>query len=357
MIGITTRLLQWLTEGVPGVLPCKPSEFREATEPPQSCDVAIPVVVLCGSAALPTILSAVQHASSDSFGATMKLPILVTGGIGHSTSFLLEALLLQTFAELRRHTFAQPAHLCATDLWRLKATNELMAVVLGGMMKAGQVPEERVRDGLAACEVEQEGYDESGLVKLCLSLGLSEAEWIGAILQFWFLTPREWIWLETNSTNCGANAQNSVALLATKAHDSVVGNITYRLLVFQDPTMQRRTLLSFCKAFESAETPSYLSFELLTPAPHPVVQMIQDNLKQEVVDEIPLLQGAVLSSCGYQLERLVSLVVGEWERLRNDADGYGPQGKGFIAPCDIPTEIDEAFHDLAEAFSIESRPA
>lgn len=34
-----------------------------------------------------------------------------------------------------------------------------------------------------------------------------------------------------------------------------------------------------------------------------------------------------------------SLLWGEIPRLTDDADGYGPRGKNFIAHVDIPTEV------------------
>jgi hypothetical protein len=35
------------------------------------------------------------------------------------------------------------------------------------------------------------------------------------------------------------------------------------------------------------------------------------------------------------LERFISLLMGEVQRLRNDEQGYGPRGKGFFAEGSI----------------------
>jgi len=48
--------------------------------------------------------------------------------------------------------------------------------------------------------------------------------------------------------------------------------------------------------------------------------------------------------CGmWELERFLSLLMGEISRLRDDTDGYGPLGKGFIAHEDIPDDVNESF--------------
>jgi len=43
-------------------------------------------------------------------------------------------------------------------------------------------------------------------------------------------------------------------------------------------------------------------------------------------------------------------VMGEIPRLRNDADGYGPKGRGFIVAVDIPPAVEAAYDRLTEPF-------
>jgi hypothetical protein len=38
-----------------------------------------------------------------------------------------------------------------------------------------------------------------------------------------------------------------------------------------------------------------------------------------------------------RMERFISLLMGEVQRLRNDEQGYGPRGKGFFAEVILPS--------------------
>lgn len=48
----------------------------------------------------------------------------------------------------------------------------------------------------------------------------------------------------------------------------------------------------------------------------------------------------------WEIERYLQLLMGEIPRLTDDADGYGPRGKNFIAHVDIPDEVKSAFEEL-----------
>ena len=56
----------------------------------------------------------------------------------------------------------------------------------------------------------------------------------------------------------------------------------------------------------------------------------------------------------WDMERYVSLLMGEISRLTDDAAGYGPHGAGYIAHVDIPEEVQMAFTLLKEQFPISS---
>lgn len=43
--------------------------------------------------------------------------------------------------------------------------------------------------------------------------------------------------------------------------------------------------------------------------------------------------------------------LGEIPRLTDDAYGYGPNGKDFIAHVDVPKEVKDAFETLCEDYS------
>lgn len=54
----------------------------------------------------------------------------------------------------------------------------------------------------------------------------------------------------------------------------------------------------------------------------------------------------------WDMERYVNLLMGEIPRLSDDKNGYGPNGKGFIAHVDIPSEVRNAFDALCEVYSV-----
>ena len=55
--------------------------------------------------------------------------------------------------------------------------------------------------------------------------------------------------------------------------------------------------------------------------------------------------------------RWVELVMGEVPRLRDDAQGYGPNGAGFQAHVDVPPEVEAAYAALLAAHPDWGRPA
>jgi hypothetical protein len=56
------------------------------------------------------------------------------------------------------------------------------------------------------------------------------------------------------------------------------------------------------------------------------------------------------------MERFVSLVMGEIPRLRNDENGYGPNGRGYIVAVDIPPAVEAAYDRLLGPFGDRVRP-
>ncbi|KAL2444457.1 hypothetical protein ABEF95_016843 [Exophiala dermatitidis] len=45
-------------------------------------------------------------------------------------------------------------------------------------------------------------------------------------------------------------------------------------------------------------------------------------------------------------QRFFDLIMGEIPRLRDDENGYGPNGKGYIAHVDIPPDVEAAWSRL-----------
>lgn len=52
----------------------------------------------------------------------------------------------------------------------------------------------------------------------------------------------------------------------------------------------------------------------------------------------------------WDMERYITLLMGEIPRLCDNADGYEPKGKGFIAHVDIPDDVMESFVRLKKEY-------
>lgn len=224
-------------------------------------------VILAGNAVIPTIDAACRVASEQG------VPLLISGGIGHSTTFLYAA----TVRHPRYNT--------------VPTTGRAEAAILADIAR-----------------------------------------------QFWNI-PDERLQVEDQSTNCGENARYSRDIL--QQHRP----LPERVLVVQDPTMQRRTMATFARVSrDDPFSPQWVS--------HPGV--------------IPRLQnsedGLVFCDGGeglWPVERYLSLVLGELPRLRDDVDGYGPIGRDFIVHVEIPAEVRSAWqilrHDITLTDALVSR--
>lgn len=235
---------------------------QETSVPPVLADGE--VIVLAGNAAIPTIDAACELAASS--GARL----VITGGIGHSTTFLYAAVARHS----RYHTLP--------------------------------------------------------------TTGLAEATILANIAhQFWQI-PREHILCETASGNCGENARFTRALLEAQGMNRPRG------VLVQDPTMQRRTLATFARVWRDiGGAENWRSWPGFVP-----------ELEQGA-------NGAVFAG-GLQglwdVERYLSLIIGELPRLRDDANGYGPRGRDFIEHVEIPAEIEAAWHTLCEDATLRALP-
>lgn len=221
---------------------------------PQPDDVEL--VVLAGNAVIPVIDAACQLAAEG------EKTLLISGGIGHSTTFLYAAI-----AQHPRYN-------------TLRTT------------------------------------------------GLSEAAILAEIAhQFWKI-PRENILVEDASTNCGENARFTRRMLDAQ------GITVNKGIVVQDPTMQRRTMATFEHVWQGAEN-------RLHWRSYPGCQPELFNGENGVAfkgDDTGL----------WPVERYLSLIIGELPRIRDDAQGYGPCGKNFIAHVDIPLAVEQAWQQLTE---------
>ena len=222
-----------------------------ATLDPHESSRTYDVLVLCGSA----VLVAVELAAL-AFHDGVVGHVLVTGGIGHSTPYLVAAV--------RGHaTYAD----VVTD-------------------------------------------------------GRPEAAVLADVLVRHLAVPGEAVTTEEESRHCGENAELSLRVLAERGHPSV--------LLVQDPTMQRRTHASF----DHHQRDSGQPLEVVSHAPFvPVVG--------------PDGVGDGHGAPAWTVDRFTSLALGEVRRLRDDAEGYGPRGAGFVGHVDVPDPVQAAYERLS----------
>ena len=144
--------------------------------------------------------------------------------------------------------------------------------------------------------------------------GRSEAAVLAEILHRHLGVPTEAVTTEEESTNCGENGAFSVRHLRRWPDVRSV-------VVVQDPTMQRRTHAVFERALAHGPEVTLTSFAPFVP--HVGTDAVGDETGTSV----------------WTLDRFTSLALGEVRRLRDDEDGYGPRGAGFIEHVDIPDDV------------------
>lgn len=166
--------------------------------------------------------------------------------------------------------------------------------------------------------------------------GRSEAEMLRDILECRHKIAPGDLLLETRSGNCGANVEGARRVLS----DS--GLTPGSIIVVQDPLMQRRTLAAFERVW--ADDPGV---ELISFAPFiPRVTWENGTLEFEHPEGPP----------PWEIDRFLELVMGEYPRLRDDASGYGPRGRGFISHVPIPEPVSAAYERLRGRYGSRARP-
>ena len=134
--------------------------------------------------------------------------------------------------------------------------------------------------------------------------------------------------LERESTNCGNNVTNALALLRAE-------QIPYgRIVLVQDATMQQRMDAGFRRHG---------------------VRAVNFAAHRTEVDEALNYRDPPAGM--WALDRYVSLLLGEVSRLTDDENGYGPAGRGFIAHVDVPPEVHDAARHLRSATGFAVRAA
>jgi len=143
------------------------------------------------------------------------------------------------------------------------------------------------------------------------------------------------ILVEDRSRNTGENAVFARDLLSRR------GLNPRSVLLMQDPTMQRRADATFRSVWRDQPDVEFLNFAAVVP------RVIAQDGRLDYDHPPP--------SRLWPMDRFVSLVLGEIPRLRDDADGYGPKGKGFLVHVDIPDDVLAAHDRLVTRIHGESR--
>lgn len=144
------------------------------------------------------------------------------------------------------------------------------------------------------------------------------------------------ILMETASTNCGNNVINALRMLRNNDIEA------RSLLILQDPSMQRRMAAGFAKVLGATTAVQVISY-----APYHPKLIVSDGT----------LQWSQSYWGMWDIAHYITLLLGDVSRLRDDAGGYGPQGKDFIVHIDIPVEIEAAFNLLKHSGLGEIRKA
>ncbi|KAH6695544.1 hypothetical protein F5X68DRAFT_127792 [Plectosphaerella plurivora] len=251
------------------------------------------VIVLCGSAILSLGDDVFSLISSPFFTKDRNIMLVICGGIGHSTSFMYDAV-------KRHHKY----HVLADEI-------------------QGK-PEARVFEMIA-----RRWY--------CLS---SESQEHPSLI------------IEDRSTNCGANAQETKKVLHGRGILS-----PRSIVVVQDPTMSRRTTASFEQAYAGNEAkPNISAWPTFVPVvearpPGPGLD-VADGLEFSSQGPTGKRDHGL-----WDIQRFLDLLIGEIPRMRDDERGYGPRGMGFIPHVDIPDDVEEAWAVLSSALMVADRPA
>lgn len=131
--------------------------------------------------------------------------------------------------------------------------------------------------------------------------------------------------LETRSTNCGNNITNLLSLLDEQ-------HIPCKSIILtQDGTMQKRMGAALHKFAPEIQCIHYAAY--------------QAHLTRGMQYDAPI-KGM------WDVDRYITMLLGEVARLRDDEQGYGPRGKNFIAHVDIPGVVEKAFGQLQSLYAV-----
>lgn len=188
-------------------------------------------------------------------------------------------------------------------------------MIAGGIGHATKILVENVKNNERFKDIETEGR--------------SEGDIFLDILKSYYEIHEKNIILENKSTNCGSNAIEALKVLKQR------GCVPKSVILVQDPTMQRRTYEAFKYSWKKEDT-KFINYAPFIPK---FTEQGVGELHNQIIDGI------------WDNERFLSLIMGEIPRLRDDENGYGPKGYGFIGHVDIPYEVLNGHEYLKEILS------
>jgi len=192
----------------------------------------------------------------------------------------------------------------------------------------------------------------------------SEADILYDILHS-FGVPSDKVYIENKSTNCGQNAEFAYQTLESLVSASSIPsekdrawlqtciNGPAKIILIQDPTMQRRSHASFEKWWKENSLIEFISYAPFIPE---IILSKQKEEKFQTNSNYELPIESLVSSLQFTtnsnfpgiwtIDRYFNLLAGEIPRLRNTSTGYGPKGKNFIVAVDIPDHIEVAYEQF-----------
>ncbi|KAK7445977.1 hypothetical protein Landi51_07904 [Colletotrichum acutatum] len=283
--------------------------FRSLTDPaaPSSLEQhqATDAIVFCASSVLS--LADVVFSAVNTNGEGRNTVLVLCGGIGHSTPFLYEAI--------KRH----PVYNVLADEVQGKAESRVLQLIAERWYGI------QIHD-VGTVEATIQPDDTNKLLVV----------------------------VEDRSTNCGGNAAESKRVL------EACGVCSPRsIVIVQDPTMSRRTVATFQRAYEEQCTalPQIKSWPTFTPQVK-FIDTSQGNVDEDVMAQLVFdNKECAQKTIGgmWSIGRFVDLLMGEIPRLRDDEEGYGPRGNDFIIHVAIPESVDVAWAMLYSLVGKQSR--
>lgn len=147
-------------------------------------------------------------------------------------------------------------------------------------------------------------------------------------------------YIETKSTNCGNNIIYMLDLIAKN-------NIEFNSIILcQDATMQRRMDAGLRKYIDG-------SIKIINYAAY----------KTKVISKSNSEQGKATLAFEFEphgmwnMDRYINLLMGEIPRLTDDRNGYGPNGKNYIAHTQVPQKVQKAFEQMQTEYGYGVRKA